>query len=169
MGKNSEKNITPEAVKPKDALEYRFERAMQRAITSPVLSANQENAYIGLVDAFPAPPYWLCVGLAVEFRDSSDFQLNIGSYYPFWAMSCGFITKRQPPTNVKLKLVPKQKTDQAVELCNRFIKMFGNAEKDRLMKMTRTATNFNWFLPFSDREITRLGQGYQDIIRRDMF
>lgn len=150
----------------KDALDYQFERAIERAMTTPIIDVRQQSSYAGFVDWYEAPPYRLGVGLAIEFVDSATYGMKLGSFYPFWCLQCGFVSKKTPPTNLNWKLLPKKKVDNAVEMMNRVIEKFENSANPKTVVMRRDKTNFQWNLPLTENEISKLAKVYQDLTRR---
>lgn len=157
----NQENKTTETPEPKDALEFRFERAIKRALLSPIIKDGEPVT--NFVDRYDQPPYEIAVGLIVKFVDSETY----GSYYPFWFLQIAFIKKDKPsPRPVKWKLIPKRRVDSAIDLANRIVTLFGRAKEAQAVTMGKDAYNFDWQVPFTETEIASLNEVFQTLVRR---
>lgn len=149
---------------PKDALEFRFKRAIDRALLSPIISGKQTIDHAKFVDWYDLPIYKLGVGLLVIFLDASKYDLALGSFYPFWVLQAGYVSRKN--TNIKLSLLTPKQRDRAVELNNRILDLFEGAKQASNVRMRQTDTDYEWRVPLSEAEIAQMSEVFQNLVRR---
>lgn len=146
---------------PKDALDFKFEEARKRALTTPIIKDGQNVA--AFVERYEAPPYYIAIGLVVQFLYDTAY----GSYYPFWVLQVGFVTKEFPkPRNVKFSFLTDKRINVAVDMAHRHLEAFERTSEPKAVQMGRTPTDYSWSVPLSENEVGQLAEVYQSLIRR---
>lgn len=158
------KNLTAPVKEPKNSLEYRFERAMDRALLSPMVAAHDLKNMANFVDWYEMPIYRLGVGIIVIFLDASVYNMDYGSFYPFWTVQAGYISKKS--TNIKLQLLTRLQADRIVELANKILEGFQGTANEKNVVMRRDDCNFEWRVPLSESEILKMNPVFQELVRR---
>lgn len=155
---------TEEIKEPKDALEFRITRSIERALLSPVIKDGQEYDRKQFLDFYKIGVYTLAVGLVVVFLDAEVYGLPFGSFYPFWVQQSAFISSKK--TIVKLNLLSRKQSDAIVAFNNRILTYFERTDDEYCVKMSRTAVDYEWRVPLSEAEIEKLDEVFRQLIRR---